>query len=52
LLPDTGTEADVRQPAHSDFTRQTCNNACPARLAAQRFLPVFWSQMSWLSPAR
>jgi len=26
--PHTGIEADERQTAHSDFARQTCNNAC------------------------
>jgi hypothetical protein len=24
---DTDIDANLRQPAHSDFTRQTCNNA-------------------------
>jgi len=27
--------------AHSNFTRQTCNIACGACLAAQRSLPLF-----------
>jgi len=30
-LPDTGIEADFRQPAYSDFGRQTCHYA--SRLA-------------------
>jgi hypothetical protein len=33
-LPDTGIEADFRQPAYSNFGRQTCNNA--SRLALRR----------------
>jgi hypothetical protein len=45
--PDTGIDGDLRQPAHSDFARQTCNKPAANRqenemacLAAQRVLPL------------